>query len=277
MQAMGIVNRRRKQRIYSTGAPPAVRHYFRKMLKINQPIPGDDIRLVIFDLDGTLIDSRLDLANSVNGMLRHFSRPELPLDVIASYIGDGAPMLVRRALGDPEDEAFLKQALEFFLVYYRAHKLDTTTVYPGIVDALRKMRASSNGGPERRFAVLSNKPVNPSRLIVDALGLGEFFVQVYGGNSFPTQKPDPLGALTLANENAVGPRQALIVGDSDIDVLTARNAGMWSCGVTYGFVPHSLEQAVPDVLVSFPRELPLIFSKQPPEPDEYAEIPGVTA
>ncbi len=248
------------------------------MLKINRPIPADAIRLVIFDLDGTLVDSRLDLANSVNGMLRHFGRPELPLEVIASYIGDGAPMLVRRALGDPDDETFLQSALEFFLTYYREHKLDTTVVYPGIVDALRAMRTSGNGaGPERRLAVLSNKPVNPSRAIVEALGLRPFFTQVYGGNSFPTKKPDPLGALTLARENEVEPGHALIVGDSDIDVLTARNASMWSCGVSYGFAPHTLEQAPPDVLVSSPRELPLIFQPHPPGPDDYAEIPGITA
>ncbi len=248
------------------------------MLKIHQRLPGEEIRLIIFDLDGTLIDSRLDLANSVNGMLRHFSRPELPLEVIASYIGDGAPMLVRRALGDPDDEAFFKSAVEFFLAYYREHKLDTTVVYPGIVDALRAMRNSANGSARPRgMAVLSNKPVNPSRAIVEALGLGEFFTQVYGGNSFPSKKPDPLGALTLAAEYRVEPRQALIVGDSDIDVLTARNAGMWSCGVTYGFAPHTLEQAPPDVLVSSPRELPLIFRPHPPGPDDYAEIPGINA
>ena len=231
------------------------------MLKINRPIPRDAIRLVIFDLDGTLVDSRRDLANSINAMLAHCSRPELPLEVIASYVGDGAPMLVRRALGDPDDEQFLKQALEFFLGYYREHKLDTTVVYPGIADALSALRMGGNGGGERRMAVLSNKPVNPSRAIVDALGLGGFFVQVYGGNSFPTKKPDPLGAITLARENAVEPGQTLIIGDSDIDVLTARNAGMWSCGVTYGFAPHSLAQAPPDVLVDAPEELPLVLKK----------------
>jgi phosphoglycolate phosphatase len=105
------------------------------MLKINKPVPRDAIRLILFDLDGTLVDSRLDLANSVNGMLRQFGRPELPLEVIASYVGDGAPMLIRRALGDPDDENFLQEALDFFLAYYREHKLDTTVVYPGIVDA----------------------------------------------------------------------------------------------------------------------------------------------
>jgi phosphoglycolate phosphatase len=243
-------------------------HYLGAMLKINKAIPGDHIRLLIFDLDGTLVDSRLDLVNSVNGMMRAFHRPELPPEVVASYIGDGAPMLVRRALGDPDDEKFLQDALEYFLTYYRAHKLDTTVIYPGVLDALRALRQPRNGGPERRMAVLSNKPVNPSRAIVEALGMSEFFPLVYGGNSFHTKKPDPLGALTLARENQVEPAQAIIIGDSGIDVLTARNAGMWSCGVKYGFAPHSLDEVPPDVLVDSPGELPLIFEPgSTPNPD----------
>src|SRR5947199_10301153 len=102
------------------------------MIKFHRQFDTRAIKLLIFDLDGTLIDSRLDLIHSVNAMLRHFKRAELPGDVVASYVGDGAPMLVRRALGDPKDEAFLKEALEYFLGYYRVHKLDYTHVYDGI-------------------------------------------------------------------------------------------------------------------------------------------------
>lgn len=231
------------------------------MLRTNRKIPAERIRLLIFDLDGTLVDSRLDLANSVNAMLRHFERPELPCDVIASYIGDGAPMLVRLALGDPDDTRLMNDALAFFLAYYREHKLDHTTVYDGVKESLTAIRFSRNGGRalERTFAVLSNKPVHPSRAIVQALGLAEFFVQVYGGNSFPTKKPDPLGARTLLEEAGVEPEEAMIIGDSDIDVLTGRNAGLWTCGVSYGFAPHTLESAPPDVLVDSPAELAELF------------------
>src|SRR6476620_9467864 len=102
-------------------------------------------RLIVFDLDGTLIDSRQDLCNSINAMLTHFRKPELPEAVIASYIGDGASMLVRRALGDPEgdvhDEEFVAEALGFFLEYYKSHKLDFTYVYPGVMEALAAIRA----------------------------------------------------------------------------------------------------------------------------------------
>src|SRR5512142_613245 len=154
------------------------------MIKFTRPFDPGRLRLLIFDLDGTLVDSRQDLIQSVNAMLQYFHRPELPGDAIASYVGDGAPMLVRRALGDPDEEPFVQEALEYFLSYYRVHKLDNTHLYAGVKEALEAIRDRDDA--ERRMAVLSNKPVNPSRAIVDALGLGEFFVRVYGGNSFHT-------------------------------------------------------------------------------------------
>ena len=211
---------------------------------------------MVFDLDGTLIDSRLDLIHSVNAMLRHFRRPGLPGDVVASYVGDGVSMLVRRALGDPNDEAFFKEALEFFLTYYREHKLDHTVVYAGVPEALKEIQSN---GAKRKMAVLSNKPVNPARAIVEALGLGNFFMRVYGGNSFDTKKPDPMGVNTLLKETGIGREQAMIVGDSSIDVLTGKNAGIATCGVTYGFAPHTLCEVPPDVTVESPRDLEELF------------------
>jgi phosphoglycolate phosphatase len=227
------------------------------MIRFLRSFDPHRIRLLVFDLDGTLIDSRLDLIHSVNAMLRHIGRPELNGDVIASYVGDGAPALVRRALGDSDDEALLRVALEYFLGYYRLHKLDHTTVYKGIPEVLAGLAADGvpSNGVRRQMAVLSNKPVNPSRDIVQALGLGDFFVCVYGGNSFATKKPDPLGVRTILQETGFTADEALMIGDSSIDVLTGRNAGLWTCGVTYGFAPHSLEEAPPDVLIESPREL----------------------
>src|SRR5215470_6695623 len=161
------------------------------MIRFLRRFDPHSIRLLIFDLDGTLIDSRLDLIHSVNAMLRHMGRPELPGDLIAAYVGDGAPTLVRRALGEPSDEQFFKAALEYFLGYYRMHKLDHTTVYEGIPDVLAMLADGVNGKP-RLMAVLTNKPVRPSQDIVQSLGMGDFFFRIYGGNSFATKKPDPL-------------------------------------------------------------------------------------
>lgn len=234
------------------------------MIRTFRAFDPRSIQLVIFDLDGTLIDSRLDLVHSVNAALRHIGRPELPDDVIASYVGDGAPVLIQRALGGEEvDEALVRKGLEFFLSYYRAHKLDHTTVYPGVAAALaaiQNLAAPSSNGSPRRLAVLSNKPVIPSKAIIDALGLGQFFSQVYGGNSFSTKKPDPEGARRLLEEYGVQPQQAAIIGDSHVDVNTGRNAGMVTVGVTYGFAPHTLQDEPPDVLVDHPSELPLLFA-----------------
>lgn len=223
------------------------------MIRTFRPIPLESIKLVIFDLDGTLIDSELDLAAAVNAMLRNYGCKELPLEVIDTYIGDGAPMLVRRALGDPDNETFLREALEFFLSYYREHKLDNTFAYEGVKEALQQL--SSYDGHRRQLAVLTNKPVRPARDILAGLGLADVFVQIYGGNSFSTKKPDPLGAQTLMRETGAAPAETVMVGDSQVDVLTAHNAGLWSVGVTYGFAPQSLEKLPPDILVDSPAEL----------------------
>jgi len=235
------------------------------MIRTRRAFDPRSIQLVIFDLDGTLIDSRLDLVHSVNAALRHIGRAPLPDDVIASYVGDGAPILIQRALGgEIVDEELVRKGLAYFLSYYREHKLDHTTVYPGIKDALSTIQNSANGTSlrtRRKLAVLTNKPVIPSRAIVEALGLAPFFAQVYGGNSFETKKPDPEGAQTLLEENGVSPEHTVIVGDSHTDIETGRNAGLWTVGVTYGFAPHTLEGQPPDISVDHPSELADVFRR----------------
>ncbi|MFZ1010436.1 MAG: HAD-IA family hydrolase [Candidatus Sulfotelmatobacter sp.] len=242
------------------------------MIQVRRAFDPKSIKLVIFDLDGTLIDSRLDLVHSVNAAIRHIGRPELPDDVIASYVGDGAPILIQRALGgEVVDEALVRRGLQFFLSYYREHKLDHTTVYEGVFEALQSIQNSpcqgSNGNHSpnsnrvtRQMVVLTNKPVVPSRAIVEALGMGPFFSQIYGGNSFATKKPDPEGAQKLLEEFDVRPEETVIVGDSHVDVETGQNAGLWTVGVTYGFAPHTLNRNPPDVLVDTPGELVDVFA-----------------
>jgi len=230
------------------------------MIQTHRTFDPRSIKLVIFDLDGTLIDSRLDLVHSVNAALRHIGRPPLPDDVIASFVGDGAPILIQRALGgEAVDEAIVREGLQFFLSYYREHKLDHTTVYDGVKEALAVIQGGSNG-VRRKLAILSNKPVVPSRAISDALGLAGFFTQIYGGNSFATKKPDPEGARKLLSEIGIRPEDAAIVGDSHVDVETGRNSGLWTVGVSYGFSPHTLHDPPPDILVDTPYELAQVFS-----------------
>ena len=233
------------------------------MIQFHRQFDPRQIKLLIFDLDGTLIDSRLDLVHSVNATLRHMKRPELPDHVIASYVGDGAPALIQRALGEEAaNEQLVRSGLEYFLAYYREHKLDHTTVYEGVKEALVAIRNSSNGIP-RQMAVLSNKPVRPSQAIVEALGLSGFFMRVYGGNSFASKKPDPEGAKAIMQEAGSLPGETLIVGDSAVDVVTGRTAGLWTCAVTYGFAPHTLAAVSPDALVDTPSELAEILENRP--------------
>jgi phosphoglycolate phosphatase len=231
------------------------------MFRINRPIPVASLRLLVFDLDGTLIDSGADLCASVNAMLRHYGRTTLPQAVISAYIGDGAARLVSRSLGDPADKAFLDAALTYFLDYYREHKLDQTYVYPGVFASLDSLRLEPAGAP-RSMAVLTNKPIGPSQAICDSLGLSPYFFRNYGGNSFATKKPDPEGLHALIREAGVTPQETLMIGDSDVDVLTARNAGAWSMGCSYGFSPHTLASAPPDCLVDSPSDWPLALASE---------------
>ncbi len=214
---------------------------------------AEAIKLIVFDLDGTLIDSRRDLATAVNAMLDQMNRPALPEKVIAEYVGDGAGMLVRRALGDPEDEMLVADGLERFLACYRKHMLDHTYVYDGVFGALDALRVTPSGS-ERMFAVLTNKPVNPSKRICEALGLSRYFLEIFGGNSFATKKPDPEGLRALMRTAKASAKQTVMVGDSVVDVLTARNAGTAVIGCRFGLSSHTLETVAVDFLVDSPAE-----------------------
>lgn len=218
------------------------------MLHLHNPIPASRIRLIVFDLDGTLIDSRLDLTNSINAMLTEFGRQPLPEEIIATYIGDGAGMLVRRALGDPEDEPLVESALQHFLAHYREHKLDNTYVYPGVFESLEALKNSADGTP-RRMAVLTNKPVRPSVEICETLGLSPYMFRIYGGNSFATKKPDPEGLNAVIREANVSPGETVVIGDSSVDILTARRAGTWVIGCKFGLSSHTVESIPCDCLV----------------------------
>src|SRR5215813_4982302 len=158
------------------------------------------VRALVFDLDGTLIDSKLDLVNSVNATLREMKREALPTDLVASYVGSGAPVLIRRALGGNPREEELKRALAFFLVHYEDHKLDHTRLYPGVAETLAELKSLP-------MSVLTNKPVKISVKILEGLGAAQYFRSIYGGNSFETKKPDPSGAKQILRELNVAPEE----------------------------------------------------------------------
>jgi phosphoglycolate phosphatase len=208
------------------------------------------VRLLVFDLDGTLVDSKLDLAQSVNAMRKELGLSPLPLELIASYVGNGVTLLVRRSLGAEATAASVEKGTAFFLAYYREHMLDHTAPYPGVAEALAKL-----DGCHHKLAVLTNKPVKFSTEMLERLGFARYFAYVYGGNSFPRKKPDPMGLHKLMEDLGVAARETLMVGDSDTDVLTGRNAGVWTCGVTYGFGARTLEKVLPDLLIDDMRQL----------------------
>jgi len=189
------------------------------------------IRAFVFDLDGTLIDSKQDLVTSVNAILRQMGRAELPTDIVASYIGHGAPQLIASALGSEATDELRRSGLSLFLAHYQQHKLDATRPYPGVVEALEALAAYP-------MSVLTNKPTNVSVDILRGLGLAKYFRSINGGDSFEKKKPDPTGALAILRELSVSPAQAAMVGDSEVDVQTARNAGMLAVTVNYGFGVH---------------------------------------
>jgi phosphoglycolate phosphatase len=207
------------------------------------------VRVLIFDLDGTLIDSKLDLALSVNAMLEHMGRLPLPHETIYGYVGNGAPLLVRRALGENSTDEEVEKGHAYFLSYYREHMLDNTVPYPGVREGLALLA-------KYPMAILTNKPVRFSGWILQGLGLADYFRYVYGGNSFEKKKPDPIGVEVLLRDLKMAPNEAMIVGDSDVDVRTARNSGIWACGVSYGIGLKVLREYPPDVMVDSLVELP---------------------
>ena len=228
------------------------------MIQVFRPIPAERLKLLVFDLDGTLIDSAQDLCNSVNATLSEFHLTLLADATILGFVGNGAPMLMRRSLATAStlpleaiDEGLFKDAYEFFLKFYREHKLDYTYAYEGVLEALDALKQLHDqpGEPARVMAVLTNKPVRPARGICEGLGLAGYFLHIYGGNSFATKKPDPEGLRSLMEEIGARPEETVMIGDSVVDMQTARNAGAWALGCSFGYGPHDMEAVPPDVLV----------------------------
>lgn len=206
-------------------------------------------RHVAFDLDGTLADTRADIVAAANAMLAELGRPAQPTDVVQGYVGEGARRLVERVL-DTAEPAVIDDGLGRFLDHYGRHLLDATRLYPGMADALAALDARGVV-----LTVCTNKPEAMSRTILDGLGVGTRFRDVVGGDTLPTRKPDPQGLLLLCERVGVAPGDSLLVGDSGIDVRTARAARVGFCGVAWGLTPEGMWAADPERVVEDARDL----------------------
>jgi phosphoglycolate phosphatase len=187
------------------------------------------VRLLVFDLDGTLVDSSQDLADSVNAMLGELGAPPLSETEVTRMVGEGAAVLVRRALVRAGVEVDARAALDCFLKHYDLRLLATTKPYPGMVEALTALR------DRYALAVLTNKPGLPTMRLLEGLGLIELFRDVIGGDTAYGRKPDPAGLLALVDRASATPETTLLVGDSPVDLATARAAGTRICLARYGF------------------------------------------
>ncbi len=187
------------------------------------------IGLLVFDLDGTLVDSHRDIANAANALVEELGGARLSDAAIVAMVGEGAALLVRRALAAAGIDPATPGALERFLTLYDARLLEHTRPYDGTIDALRAL------GRQAPMSVLTNKPQRPSERILDELQLRRYFGEVIGGDTAYGRKPDPAGLLHLAQAAGVPAERTLMVGDSPVDLQTARNAGAQICLVRYGF------------------------------------------
>jgi phosphoglycolate phosphatase len=200
------------------------------------------VPVLIFDLDGTLVDSKKDLTSSVNHVRSTFHLPELTECEISTFIGDGAQMLIQRALGADAAPADVHSGLQLFLSYYRDHMLDQSALYPGVSETLARLG-------NFQLAVLTNKPIRFSRTMLEGLGILHRFAAVYGGNSFERKKPDPVGIFQILTDTNGYAEKTWMIGDSAVDVLTGRNAGVRTCGVSWGYATDSFKTTPPDFLI----------------------------
>ena len=215
----------------------------------SSPVPGDGIRLIIFDLDGTLVDSRFDLADAVNHALENMGKPRLSYEELPPLLGSGLSYLLEKATRET-DPSVLRRVRHLFDEYYSRHYADKTRCYPGVRDTLAAL-------PHLRKAVYSNKAQDFTAAIIRELGLAPYFDKVMGAqpDKYPL-KPSPAGIRIILEELGIPPESALIVGDSTHDIEAGKAAGLRTCAVTYGYRPAEvLKEAGPDFMIGAFSEL----------------------
>ena len=205
--------------------------------------------LIVFDLDGTLVETREDLARSVNCALEAEGLPIHPMESVVRFVGDGALKLVQRSVGVGFPDETCQKVLASFLEHYLGHCTDHAECYPGVLEVLPMLAPA-------RLCVLTNKPIAPTREILDKLALGSYFEDVIGGDGDLGRKPDPAAILSLIAKSKTIPERTLLVGDTSVDVLTARNCGCQVAGVQFGFRPGDFINYPPDYLLNSFLDLP---------------------
>jgi len=211
-------------------------------MKLNPPLS-----LIIFDLDGTLIDSKADIANSVNEALAQEGFPRLEPKTIQGFVGRGLSHLIQDTLGNPKPEEIKRVALAFWN-HYMDHLLDQTVLYPAVLEFLE-----ATTGYER--AVVTNKPYAFSKKILEGLDIASHFRWLIGGDTLPIQKPSPQVFDPIFADFKEKPR-GLIVGDSQIDIDCGKAAGLLTCGVTYGYrAREEIVASKPDFMIDRFEEL----------------------
>ena len=208
-------------------------------------------KVILFDLDGTLIDSAPDLALAVNHMLEALNRDTFSQDTIRYWVGNGAQVLVKRALsGESEidenlDPLVFEKALDIFLTFYAQNLAVTTVTYPNVPTTLQSLKEMGY-----RLAIVTNKPFDFVAPILEGLKLTELFELHLGGDSLPQKKPDPVPLLHVCDKLGATVEECVMVGDSKNDILAANAAKMQSIGVTYGYnYGEGIDVYRPDVVV----------------------------
>src|SRR3972149_7202668 len=219
----------------------------------------NNLKLIIFDLDGTLIDSKKDIAQAANHTLQVLGLPGLAEDIIYTFVGEGIKKLLEQCLGR-DDHDLLERAWQIFCEYYRQHLLDNTVLFPGVKEILERFWFLDK-------IIISNKPDQFCFPVLEGLGIRSYFKMVLGGDSLPHRKPDPASIHLVIQKFALRPKQVMIVGDSGIDIECGKRASIYTCGVSYGFRrKEELEEAEPDFLIDHIEELKMILEGSPPPP-----------
>lgn len=211
--------------------------------------------MILYDLDGTLVDTRQDIVNAATHMLAHFGKPPVSAETIHAYVGRGMPNLVRDCL-QTQDESVVDQGMQIYRKFYGEHLMDHSRLYPKTVDLLRYFE-------NRPQAVVTNKPTPFSDDLLRGLKIHDRFTRVVSGNSGYPKKPDPTSVLEVVREAGINPQDTVFVGDSPVDVITGKSAGMFTVALAQGFVPKPLlVDSQPDVLLDSLEEFWQLVSRE---------------